>query len=176
VGEYVSGAGLGLSICKELIEQHGGVLEIQSPPSGMMRGARVAMRVPVAVPAVVLTMCDEDGLAGRIRRALESCGYKVVGARLEGDPEQALKDAKPDLVVLDWSAGGFEVAGLISAIKRNEAYRQIPLIVVTGGEPGSIKQEIIQGFGLAEVRQPWTDEELCVRLDQMILGRKDFIV
>ena len=65
---------------------------------------------------------------------------------------------------------------MISAIKRNEAYRQMPLIVVTGGEPGSIKQEIIQGFGLAEVRQPWTDEELCVRLDQMILGRKDFIV
>ncbi len=41
----VGGSGLGLSICKSIVEAHGGHIELTSTPS---QGARVSFTVPLA--------------------------------------------------------------------------------------------------------------------------------
>lgn len=176
VGEHISGAGLGLSICKELLEHHGGTLQIQSPPPGGERGTLVTVRLPTAEPALVLLVCDEGRACDRLAGALTACGYKVASVPLGSGLDLALKETKPDLLILDWIADGLEAAGVISAVKRSDVYRQMPLIVLTGGEFSPVKQEIIEGFGLPVLKSPWTDDEVCARLDQVIVGRKDAVV
>ena len=53
VSEHVSGAGLGLSISKEILQMHGGWLNIQSPPDHGTRGTQVRIYVPCLPPAGV---------------------------------------------------------------------------------------------------------------------------
>jgi CheY-like chemotaxis protein/two-component sensor histidine kinase len=175
VGEHISGAGLGLSICKELIEHHGGTIQIQSPPPGAERGTQVTVRLPLADPALVLLLCDEGAPCERLHAELTACGYKVASLPIGAGLDRALTEISPDLMMLDWVADGLEAAGAISTIKRSDLCRQIPLVVLTGATLPPVKQEIIEGFGLPVLRSPWTDDEVCDRLDQVIVGRKDFV-
>lgn len=47
---HVNGVGLGLSICKVIVESHGGFIQADNPPSG---GARVSMLIPIGEPPVI---------------------------------------------------------------------------------------------------------------------------
>ena len=51
VGEQVGGAGLGLSITREILQRHGGWLKVASPPPGGSCGTHVSLHVPVVPPA-----------------------------------------------------------------------------------------------------------------------------
>ena len=41
------GFGLGLSIVKQIVELHGGVVSVESPPSGRKKGARFTVKIPI---------------------------------------------------------------------------------------------------------------------------------
>jgi two-component system sensor histidine kinase VicK len=51
VGEQVNGSGLGLSIAKEIVQLHGGWLQLKSPPEGTDRGTQVSLFLPYAPSA-----------------------------------------------------------------------------------------------------------------------------
>lgn len=177
VGEYASGAGLGLSICKELIEHHGGTIAFQSPPAGRSRGTLVAMRLPVASPATILIATDHADGCGRLSSLMSASGYRVEKTGLGAGFEAGLAAVNPDLVALDWRAAGLEAAGVISTVKRSESRRVLPILaLVEAGDMQPVKQEIICGFGLPVLREPWDDEECHILLDLMIMGRKDSIL
>ncbi len=177
VGEYASGAGLGLSICKELIEHHGGTIAFQSPPPGRPRGTRVAVRVPVASPATVLIATGHADGCERLGALMSASGYRVERTGLGGSFDASLAAVNPDLVALDWRMAGLEAAGILSTVKRSEARRVLPILaLVDGGEMHPVKKEIICGFGLSVLREPWDDEECHALLDLMIMGRKDSIL
>ena len=111
------GAGLGLAICKGLVEAHGGRIRADSKGEGL--GARFTFTIPVAEevgqgtssPAGqrtreggrvrVLAVDDDPHALGYVQRILEEAGYEALAT---GNPQEVaslLETSEPDLVLLD---------------------------------------------------------------------------
>lgn len=175
VGEHVSGAGLGLAICKELMEHHGGTIELQSPPPQRTGGTWVGLRFPVVAPPSVLALCDEAGIADQVRDQLAASGYSVASLPMETDLAAELTSRKPDLIVLGWTGPGLEAARVVSTLRGSEALQAIPLLIIAGGDTNPVKREILRGAGASILTAPWQDADLFRRLDQAALGKKGIV-
>jgi PAS domain S-box-containing protein len=148
------GAGLGLSICKGLVEIQGGTIWAESTYG---KGATFCFTLPVEAEAVrqayketgrgeglkpsqrtaearVLVVDDEPDQVTLISKLLGEQGYRIAHA-YDGDQAVAsVKRSRPDLIILDLmmpNVNGFEV---IEYLKGGEETRQIPIIVLTGKE------------------------------------------
>lgn len=172
VGEQVSGAGLGLAICRELMEHHGGTIEFKSPPPQRTRGTWVGMRFPVAPAPFALVLGDEAAIGNRVKDQMTASGYDVMVSALDADLAGVAATRRPDLIVLGWTTGGFAPAGVISTLRSSEPLRQIPLMIITGGGENPAKQEILRGVGAPILTAPWEDEDLFRRLEQVVAGKK----
>ena len=122
-GEPGGDTGLGLAICKGIVEAHGGRIVAESDGLGL--GARFTFTLPTvetvgsvaSTPAwarssrpelgesgegaLVLAVDDDPQELRHIRDALAAAGYRPV---VTGDPEEALRlmdEAKPQLALLD---------------------------------------------------------------------------
>ena len=117
---------------------------------------------------LILIVEDEAALATMLRYNLEKEGYRVCEA---GDGEEALTvvaERKPDLVVLDWmlpSLSGIEVC---RQIRRKQATRELPIIMLTArGEEG----DKIRGLNTGAddyMTKPFSLPELMARVRAML--------
>ncbi|MFW6147943.1 MAG: ATP-binding protein, partial [Thermodesulfobacteriota bacterium] len=151
--QYKKGAGLGLSICKGLIEIQGGTIWVESAYG---KGATFCFTLPVEEPAAiqphdegtreahkiskrtaeakVLVVDDEPDQVTLISKLLQEQGYHILQAY---DGEQALESVKfvrPDLIILDLmmpKMNGFEA---IDHLREREETKEIPIIVLTAKE------------------------------------------
>ena len=119
-GEETQGAGLGLTICKGLVEAHGGRIWAESGGPG--RGARFTFTVPVAEEAAggagpepltrrpprkarektrILVVDDDPQMLRYVRDALTQAGYEAI---VTGDCEELadlVRTHAPALILLD---------------------------------------------------------------------------
>ena len=126
------GEGLGLAICKGLVEAHGGRIRGESEGEGL--GARFTFTVPVAEEtgdvaetspvkrregprqARVLVVDDDPQALNSVRRTLEDAGYEALAT---GDPEEVaglLETGEPDLVLLDLMLPGTDGIELMRSL------------------------------------------------------------
>ncbi len=104
--------------------------------------------------ATVLIVDDEFAIADLLELFLTDEGYKVV---LAGNGRQGLERLAegplPDLVISDYMMPVLDGAGLIQAMRENEAQRSIPCIVMTSMPEAAIRTRII-GYA-AYVQKPF---------------------
>jgi CheY-like chemotaxis protein len=171
VGEHVSGAGLGLHICKELLERHGGAIEIKSPPPGRNKGTQASFRIPVIVPPLLLIVCADEHIRLSLMKALDASGYRVAISR-GGDTEvESPGDMAPDLILVDWIQEGMEGGIAIAKLKAKDGWRDIPIIAMTGGTADGPKREILEGLGIPVLHCPWQPQELLNCLDGAMMEK-----
>jgi len=171
IGEYVSGAGLGLAIAKEILERHGGSIELQSPPPGQSKGTIVSVRLPLSVPPKVLIIYDDDQNRLLMTKCMDDFGYHVVSLKRCDSNAETVSTAQPDLITVDWIAPGMDGAITISEIRDQKALKYVPLIAIIGDINDPLKGEILQGLGLPVLRTPWQPEDLLNCLEQSVRGR-----
>jgi CheY-like chemotaxis protein len=141
-----SGTGLGLSVVRGILKNHGGAITVYSRPG---KGTRfnlywpaveaASQEAPALNPEVhrghgqhVLYLDDEESLVTLAHRLLERLGYRVSGF---SDPEQAIRAFKEapqdfDLIVTDLSMPG--VSGIDVARRMLEVRPDIPVFLTTG--------------------------------------------
>jgi CheY-like chemotaxis protein len=161
------GTGLGLSITKDLVEMMGGKIKLESPGIGI--GSKVSFTVPIyqktekealqkkEKPLVikgdkgaplVLIVEDDPVYVGYLDKILQEEGFSTIWAPTADDSICAAQNYHPEIITLDYSLpqkrGGHLKNGrdVIRELQKDEATRDIEIIVITGQDEEQIKKEL----------------------------------
>jgi signal transduction histidine kinase len=143
------GLGIGLALVKQLVDMHGGTINLESAGEG--RGTTFHVRIPRASPPAsasrpeelhqepstsqplrILVVDDTIEVAQTIGWMLEEIGHDyhlVHDGRLA---LQAAKDYKPDAILLDIGLPGMDGYEVCRAFRKDEIFKAIPIIAQTG--------------------------------------------
>jgi signal transduction histidine kinase len=171
VGDLVSGTGLGLALCKELLERQGGEIELLSPPPGRSSGTQARIRLPLASAPTVLAVDDSRTIQAVLEHHLKSHGYRTV---ICGSAEQALahlKESRLDMLIADAVLPGMDGVDLIARVKSDHDLRHVPIIMITGAEVDGAKRGVLEEFRIPILGKPWAEAELIACMEDAIHGK-----
>lgn len=185
------GTGLGLTISKALIKEHGGRVWAESPVTPEGQGARFMVSLPKYSPAesvpvapyskpalvaypppkpernenAVLIVDADPGLIGTYKRVFEHDGFRVLTAT---DGSAALKLAReemPGYIFLDVQLKDMDGFVVASILRGDELTREIPIIFT--GCPGEEGRQKCMALGDGYVVKPFQDNELISMVRNM---------
>ena len=177
------GGGLGLAICKGLVEAHGGRIRAESGGVGL--GARFTFTLPVAATAVavpgrpdgpgaqteaapILVVDDDPETLRHVRDTLTDAGFAPL---VTGDHRQILRillAEKPRLVLLDLMLPGTDGIELMQTIPE---LADLPVIFISGyGRDETIARALEAGADDYIVK-PFSPTELTARIRAVLRRR-----
>ena len=192
----VGGAGLGLTICKGLVEAHGG--RIWADSGGVGQGTRFSFTLPLAEEpgaaatglagagkgrarggteqTSILVVDDDPQMLRYVRDALTEAGYAPV---VTGDPEEVarlVKLHKPGLVLLDLLLPGTDG---IALMERVPELTDLPVIFISAyGRDETIVRALDAGAADYIVK-PFSPSELAARVRaalRRVAGPRPFVL
>ena len=181
-----AGHGLGLAICKGLIEAHGGRIRAESPG----RGTTVTFTVPVAgeagaaaagLPAVppagpelsepprILVVDDDPRMLRYVRDALSGAGYAPVVTGTPQDVPRIIRTERPRLVLLDLMLP--DVDG-IELMRQVPELADLPVIFISAYRRDETVAKALESGAADYIVKPFSPTELVARV-QAALRRSE---
>lgn len=148
VSRVYGGSGLGLSICRRLCELLGGSVTLRS---SRVEGTRATVLLPLKFAAdsgtdismpvrhakplpgrtSVLIVDDDEFAREHMAGVFRQDGWSVTEAGNGVDGLRSLEAARPDLVMLDLAMPEMDGFEFLETIRRDEAFRELPVVAVT---------------------------------------------
>jgi two-component system, OmpR family, phosphate regulon response regulator PhoB len=123
------------------------------------------------MPATILLVEDEAAIQELIAANLTRAGHHVVRAADAETAQRLLRDALPDLVLLDWMLPGLPGIELARRLRADERTRAIPIIMLTArGE----EQDKVLGLETGAddyITKPFSPRELVARIKAVLRRR-----
>jgi signal transduction histidine kinase len=140
-----AGRGLGLAIAKRIAASHGGNVSVRSQ---LGAGTTYSILLPAADGQEdaadarrILVVDDAPELQLLLAKLLTRMGYQDVTAPGATRAIEILREQQVDLLVTDWAMPEANGGELIATLKRDERWRDIPTIVLTGHDTDNERRE-----------------------------------
>ncbi|MXW65375.1 MAG: response regulator [Bacteroidetes bacterium SB0662_bin_6] len=185
----IGGFGLGLAICKGLVEAHGGRIRAESDGVGL--GARFTFTVPVAEEAIadeqpcrdrsakpetasesvrILVVDDDPSALRYIRDILTSAGYSPIVTDNPRGLSRLIRAEKPDLVLLDLVFPGIDG---IDLMKNVSELTDQPVIFLSAYKRGETIAQALEIGAIDYIVKPFLPIELTARIQSALRRRAE---
>jgi PAS domain S-box-containing protein len=181
------GLGLGLAICKQLVELHQGTIEATS--GGPDCGATFTVRLPSQGDAEpepapvarerpdfgglrVLLVDDEPDSLAVFQAVLEDHGARIRTAASATEALTAAAEWQPELLVTDIGLPGMDGYQLIAALRAEAAHRELPAVAVTAYARLDDRARAAAAGFQAHVAKPVDPGELVRTLSALVAGAR----
>ena len=191
------GLGLGLSIVKHLIEQHGGTVRVAS--EGEQRGACFTVDLPAASPQLlaarpdrapysppspltpdivlrdlsrvkVLVVDDEPDARDLIKRILSDCNASVTTAASARAALESFRSAPPDVLVSDLGMPGMDGFELLAKVRALGAAAggNVPAVALTAFARSEDRLRALEAGFAAHISKPVEPSQLIATVAKMV--------
>ncbi|WP_104203097.1 phosphate regulon transcriptional regulator PhoB [Billgrantia saliphila] len=116
----------------------------------------------------VLIVDDEAPIREMIAVALEMADYRVLEAANAQSAHALIVDHQPDLLLLDWMMPGTSGIELARRLKREEATRELPIIMLTAKGEEDNKIQGLEAGADDYITKPFSPRELVARLKAVL--------
>ena len=173
-GDDAGGFGLGLVICRGLVEAHGGRIRAESAGAGL--GARFTFTLPAAEKAgtrakradgqareaaSVLVVDDDPETLRHVRDALTGAGYAALVTGEVEEAERLVWTKRPDLVLLDLMLPGRDG---VEFMRETPALSEVPVIFISGYGREETVVRALEAGAADYIVKPFSSAELTARV------------
>lgn len=123
------------------------------------------------MPATILLVEDEPAIQELIAANLTRAGHHVLRAGDAETGQRIVRDALPDLILLDWMLPGMSGVEFAKRLRSEERTRSIPLIMLTARGEEHDKVAGLEAGADDYVTKPFSPRELVARIKAVLRRR-----
>jgi PAS domain S-box-containing protein len=152
------GIGLGLYLCRELVELHGGTIAVESEPGSGSTFSFVLPKRRESLKTDLLIVDDDPALLEMLSQVLSPEQFNVRTARDGLEALEQMRRQPADIVLLDLTMPAFNGPSTLKAIRQD--WPGVPVIIHTGLSDGEVMKDALLYSPFTLLAKPSSPEQI----------------